>query len=60
MGREGAVGGAGTEGSGFGGRVFVTINLAKPFKRAVQVAIEPGLEGADGAAMSVRSTIMVK
>jgi hypothetical protein len=30
------------------GRHSVTINLAKPFKGAVQLTIAPGLEGADG------------
>ena len=27
----------------------VTLNLAKPFKGAVQVTVEPGLKGSDGA-----------
>ena len=35
----------------------VAITLAKPFKGAVQVTIEPGLEAADGASSS--STIIV-
>jgi hypothetical protein len=38
------------------GNNSVTINLAKPFKGAVQVTIEPGLEAADGATNS--SSIM--
>ena len=35
----------------------VTITLAKPYKGAVQVTIEPGLEAADGASSSSGSVV---
>ena len=39
------------------GPASVTITLAKPYKGAVQVTIEPGLEAADGASTSTITTI---
>jgi hypothetical protein len=37
----------------------VTLNLAKPFKGPVQVTVEPGLKGSDGASSSSATTNVV-
>jgi hypothetical protein len=37
----------------------VTLNLAKPFKGAVQVTVEPGLKGSDGASSASAVTEVV-
>jgi hypothetical protein len=41
------------------GNSSVTITLAKPFKEAAQVTIEPGLEAADGASSTTTITKLV-